>query len=1260
VTVAGLCELLPQIPAFRELSALARGRAELRRRVLLLRAARPALVAALHAESRRPLFVLSARADAVRTLAEQLRAWSPQPDAVLAFPAPAALPFEHAAWGEDTRRARLQVLAALSSWQPPAGEPEVSEESLEAESAPPLVVASARALVQKTLPRREFLGATRTLRIGQPVALDRLLAHWVAVGYEPAALVEIPGSFSRRGGIIDLFPPHLGSAVRIELFGDEIESLRLFDPATQRSHTTLESLMIPPAREALPRHLGQVPPALAAPEDAAALAAGSAFATIEFYLPLLYSRPASLLDYLPDDALVILEDRGELFAALDDHAREAETLRGEWLALQAEARPDGAAADHPAPDAWPLPFFRPEALAAALAGRDRLELEVAAGEDESAGAAAPGAAANGSSENSPATDGRPTNGRPGGDQTAASPAAGSETGPQEAASTAAAPLAISDLSEAFISGPHFGGQLRATLDFLRRARAARERTVVVSRQAERLAELWSESEPPLGVQRELRELPPRGTLSFVQGALAGGFSLRAPREGPAPLPEILLHLLSDAELFGWLRPEPRRRRAPRRIAPETFYADLRPGDYVVHLEHGIGRFGGLVRRVVEGIEREYLLVEYAGGDVLYVPGHHADRLSRYIGADARPPALHRLGAAEWSQLRQRTEKAVAELADELLALYAARELASGHAYAGDTAWQHELESSFAYVETEDQLRAIAEVKRDMEEPRPMDRLICGDVGYGKTEVALRAAFKAVQDGKQVAVLVPTTVLAQQHFNTFRERLKAFPVTVEMLSRFRSRAEQQRIVAQLAAGTIDIVIGTHRLFNPDVQFKDLGLLIIDEEQRFGVVHKERLKQLRTEVDVLTLTATPIPRTLYMSLIGARDISMIETAPEERLAVQTYLGEYNDRVVRQAILRELDRGGQVFYVHNRVQGIEQVARRLRELVPDARLATGHGQLDEDELEQVMMNFADGRVDVLLSTSIIESGLDIPNANTLIIDHADWFGLAQLYQLRGRVGRGAQRAYAYLLYDHESHLTPEARDRLAAIAEARELGAGYTIAMRDLEIRGAGDMLGARQSGHIAAVGFDLYTRLLARAVQRERAERGEQPAPAPVEPLPELVTIDLPFDVLIPPGYVPDDKLRLQLYRRLAGLASLAQIDAVAEELADRFGPLPPAVANLLYQLRLKVLAARAGVEAIGVEDGQIALRLPALDQADRLTLQRRLGPGVRVTKTHIWLPRDLTREEWTRELVAILEELAERPPVRTRAPEADSEDLEAAS
>ena len=735
--------------------------------------------------------------------------------------------------------------------------------------------------------------------------------------------------------------------------------------------------------------------------------------------------------------------------------------------------------------------------------------------------------------------------------------------------------------------------------------------------------------PRLRPVESLPEPPAERTLTLVQGTLDAGWVLwSAPGVSS-------LHLFTDAEIFGWSKPRPRRLRR-KSVHPEVFFADLNPGDYVVHVDFGIGQFQGLIKATMDGAEREYLRVDYAGQDALYVPIHHADRLSRYVGSTERPPPIHRLGTADWARVKERAKKAALDIAKDLLVLYSARQVVPGHAFSPDSEWQVELEASFPYIETDDQLRSIAEVKVDMEKPTPMDRLVCGDVGYGKTEVALRAAFKAVIDGKQVAVLVPTTVLAQQHLTTFRRRLAAFPVQVEMLSRFRTLKEQGQVVDDLAAGKVDVVVGTHRLLSRDVQFKDLGLLVIDEEQRFGVTHKERLKQMRTEVDVLTMTATPIPRTLYMSLVGARDMSTIDTPPEERLPIKTHVGEYDETLIRMAILRELDRGGQVFFVHNRVRGIRQVRQRLEQLVPEATYAVGHGQMPERELEQVMMDFAEGNVDVLVCTTIIESGLDIPNANTLIVNRADRFGLAQLYQLRGRVGRGANRAYAYFL--HGRRMTDTAHQRLEAILEASDLGAGFSVAMRDLEIRGAGEILGARQQGHIASVGFDLYSRMLAQAVNELK---GQSPRMLTDEvraytlPLEQSVQITLPLNVSLPQEYIADEALRLQLYRRLSGLIALDEIEAIENELKDRFGPLPETAQNLLYQLRLKVVAIHAQVEAIVAEHRELVIRSEALEQVDREALQRALGERIAVRRREVRLPLG-AEKVWKAELSRTLE------------------------
>jgi transcription-repair coupling factor (superfamily II helicase) len=704
-----------------------------------------------------------------------------------------------------------------------------------------------------------------------------------------------------------------------------------------------------------------------------------------------------------------------------------------------------------------------------------------------------------------------------------------------------------------------------------------------------------------------------------------------------------LHLLTDAEIFGWSRPEPRRRKVAKKgRAPELAYADLREGDYVVHSDYGVGRFAGLRRRTLEGVEREYLHIEYAGTDAVFVPIHQADRLTRYVGPDDRPPTLNRLGQADWIRIRTKAQKAAEEEARELLDLYAERASVQRTPYTPDTPWQHELEASFPYVETEDQLQAVRAVKMDLENPIPMDRLICGDVGYGKTEVALRAAFKAVMEGKQVAILVPTTILAQQHYENFSRRLAAFPLKIEMLSRFRSGDEQRAILRDVASGEIDIIIGTHRILTSDVVFRNLGMVVIDEEQRFGVKQKEQFKRLRTQVDVLTLTATPIPRTLYMSLSGVRDISMIQTPPEERLPVITHVGPFDERLVRQAILREMERGGQIFFVHNRVQTIENVHEQLQRLVPEARLVVGHGQMDERLLESVMEQFGNGEFDVLLSTSIIESGLDIPNANTLIIDRADWFGLAQLYQLRGRVGRAAQQAYAYFFHPPNNRLTDDARERLSTLAEYTDLGSGYQIAMRDLELRGAGDILSTRQSGQIAAIGLHLYTQMLAQAVRqlkRERKEAGGQTALPPPPPISQnSVLIDLPLAAYLPADWIPDISLRLQIYRRIGGLSTSDEVSAMRAELIDRFGALPAAVEGLLYQIDIKLLAQSAGASAIVRRHDRFEIRLPYLVELNRERLEMRLGRDVTVTRVAIQV--QAPPEAWRERIRSILLFLAQ--------------------
>ncbi|HEU4783841.1 MAG TPA: transcription-repair coupling factor, partial [Ktedonobacterales bacterium] len=673
----------------------------------------------------------------------------------------------------------------------------------------------------------------------------------------------------------------------------------------------------------------------------------------------------------------------------------------------------------------------------------------------------------------------------------------------------------SALSPDLTAATSYGGRTRAFAQEVRKMLAERQRVVLVSMQARRLTELFGD-EALLGhngivmvsPEVDLPDTPEPGTLEVVHGRLPEGWHSRS----------LALTVFTDAEIFGWSKRRGEQRRA---VTPASFLAELHPGDFVVHQEHGIGRFEGLTKIESDGVAREYLLIHYAGTDRLYIPTDQLDRITRYIGMGDAVPALSKLGGAEWARAKQRTRESVRDIAADLLRLYSIRESVTGHPFPSDDEqpWLRELEEGFPYEETPDQLRAITEVKEDMERARPMDRLVCGDVGYGKTEVALRAAFKAVLDQRQVAVLVPTTVLALQHFNTFAQRLRPYPVRVELLSRFRSEKEQREVLADLVDGKVDIVIGTHRLLQKDVAFAQLGLLVIDEEQRFGVGHKERLKQMRTEVDVLTLTATPIPRTLYMALSNVRDMSVIETPPQERLPIRTFIRESDDDLIRESILREIDRGGQVFFVHNRVRGIQAIADKIRRLVPEAKVAVGHGQMPEDALEHVMLDFSAGETNVLVCTTIIENGLDIPNANTIIVNNSAFFGLSQLYQLRGRVGRAQQQAYAYFLYNKEQKLTPVAEKRLRAIFEATELGAGFRIAMKDLEIRGAGNLLGAEQSGNMNAVGFDLYSRILAEEIARMQGARKEAPILQPV------VSIELPIGAFIPDEYINDRALKM---------------------------------------------------------------------------------------------------------------------------------------
>lgn len=1110
----------------------------------LRRSARLPVLAALYRMLDQPILLITDRQDRALLLADELGFWLPQAPRYF-FPEPNPLFYEDSPWGITTRRDRLTVLGMLAAYHMPGAE---------RPQPPPIIIAPARAVMTRTMPRREFLKTIRVLKAGQVVSPDELLRTWLHLGYELENIVIAPGQVARRGGILDIWAPSETQPVRLEFFGNEVDTLRQFDPSSQRTIKPIEALRVTPAREYLAN--------ASLPSEWLSQIRGSSDdqQINEFFLPVFHPQPASVLDYLTRSMPVFLDDADALRQTVNEIDEQAVEMRKEKIA-------DGVL-----PELFPSPYLSWTEIEDALTARPIIDFGF---------------------------------------------------GTQDW--TGEEPLS-SQIAQYFEAGPRFAGRLKPALESIDQSLRNGEGVIIVSRQRGRLEELWRESVLSSG------EIAPQ----FYEGTLAEGFIFH-----PADAPTI--HLLTDGELFGWRRPEPRQRHRPVVEAPESAYADFQVGDWVVHVDHGIGRFVDLVQRTVDGLEREYLCIEYAEGDQLFVPVYQADRLTRYVGPDSRMPTPTRLGSTEWRSAKSKVKEAVEDVAEDLLNLYAQRQVVRGYAFGADTPWQQELEASFPYVETEDQLRAILEVKRDMEAPRPMDRLICGDVGYGKTEVALRAAFKAVVDGKQVAILVPTTVLAQQHFNTFRDRLAAFPVEVEMLSRFRTPQQQRQILERLRQGSIDIIIGTHRLIQEDVEFKDLGLLIIDEEQRFGVLHKEKLKQMRTEVDVLTMTATPIPRTLYLALTGVRDISTINTPPEERLPVITHVGPYSPRLVRQAILREMERGGQVFFVHNRVQTIPAMRRHLEKLVPEARIAVAHGQMPEQELAERMEAFAEGEIDLLLCTSIIESGLDIPNANTLIVDRADTFGLAQLYQLRGRVGRGAQRAYAYFFRHNRIPPTPEGRQRLETIAEHVQLGAGFSIAMRDLEIRGTGDILGTRQHGHIAAVGFHLYTRLLADAVRRLRMQHQSEAgvgAQEPMQPseLRPLVTIELPLHLGIPSTYIADRDTRLRLYRRMADLVSLPEIDALEEEFADRFGPLPEPVKNLLYQLRVRLLAEKVGLSTISAEGGQIVLRYPPLPDDGQERNIPEISPYARTGKNSIWL--SLTGDQpWQERLMAVLRILA---------------------
>jgi transcription-repair coupling factor (superfamily II helicase) len=1036
--------------------------------------------------------------------------------------------------------------------------------------APTVLVTSASALFRRVVPRAPFEALCDVIKPGATVVRDGLAARLLAAGFSRAAVVEDAGTFAVRGAVVDLFPPVYRHPIRIELYGDEVESIRLYDAATQRTLRTLDAVHIHPVRETLATPGADPRARILEAADAAVFPSsktrrlleqideGESFFGIDGLAPAFHARMVPLFDYLPAGALCVVEDPE---AVLEEARRHATKLRETAAARQAEHRLALPAADF---------VLLEDEAAEALAARRRLEIrpvEIA--------------------RFHPAAD--------------APPRVHVESEPHttlraelQRARAEAKPGRDADVPES-IAGP-LRDRLRSWLD-----RRQRVRLVASSRtHADRLVGLLR----ALGFTADVAR--GAGVDLFGPGAGAAGAPLAVlvgPLRRGFALPADGLVLVAEEEIFG--------ARALREARPSKAPAfgdlgEIAEGDAVVHDEHGIGRYRGLKQLVVRGVPQDFMHLEYDGGAV-YVPVYRIGLVHRYSGGEAAEVRLDKLGAKTWQDKRKRVSAEARKIAEELMQLYAQRAALAGHAFPGPDAMFRAFEETFPFDETPDQAKAIETVLADMQAGVPMDRLICGDVGYGKTEVALRASLLAVLGGKQVAVLAPTTVLAEQHFVTFAERLADFPARVAVLSRFRSKAEQQQTVAALADGKVDIVVGTHRLLSRDVRFNDLGLLVIDEEQRFGVSHKERLKELRTQVDVLTLTATPIPRTLQMAMGGLREISIIATPPADRLAIRTVVCRFDKELLGEAIQRELARGGQLFFVHNRIEDLAEQAKRIREIAPEGtRIAIGHGQMPEGELEKVMVDFVDGRHDILCCTTIIESGLDIPRANTMIVNHADRFGLAQLYQLRGRIGRSRERAFCYLVVPEETRMTPEAKQRLAVLQRFTELGAGFQVATYDLEIRGAGELLGERQHGAVAAVGFETYAKILEEAVAELKGE------PIKPEHDPEIA-VDVP--AFLPDDYVPDTGQRLEFYRRLAQARDEDDVRATLAELGDRYGELPEE-ATLLGEVMIdKTLVRRLGARGYELAPTRMVLSLgtdTALDPAKVMKLVSAKGSRYKLT------------------------------------------------
>ncbi len=1158
--ISGLVELALRDPSLQEVSRRA---AERPADLDLVGPAGARLFAASALAQNGPLLVVTATGREADDLTAELRGVFGE--SVAMFPSWETLPHERLSPGTDTVGTRAMLLRRLAH---------PDDQRL----GPPLrvVVTAARSLLQ---PMAQRPGAGEeiepvTLSVGVEAEFDVLVHRLVELAYTRVDMVGKRGEFAVRGGILDVFPPTAEHPVRVEFWGDEVSEMRMFSVADQRSISEIDvdTVIAMPCRELLltadvrerAAELSAQHPVQensvsgSVPDMLAKLAEGIPVDGMEALLPLLKSAElVTLSEHLPAGAPLLICDPEKV------RSRAADLIKTGQEFLEASWSTAAVGGDVP---------IDIEALGASgFIGFDAARDAARAGDhpwwtlsqlDSGSGDALQ-------------LDVR---------------AAPSARGQQHS------------LAEIF-------AMLRAHV-------VTGGYGVVVTPgagTAMRVVEQLGESDTP-ATMLEPGAVPVEGVVGVVKGPLHDG----------VVLPGAKLVVITESDLTGNRAAgaiEGKKLAAKRRNVVDPLA--LTAGDMVVHDQHGIGRFVEMTERVVGGARREYLVLEYASSkrgqkaDRLYVPMDSLDQLSRYVGGEA--PTLSKLGGSDWANTKTKARRAVREIAAELVALYAKRQASPGHAFAPDTPWQTEMEDAFGFTETVDQLTAITEVKSDMERPVPMDRVICGDVGYGKTEIAVRAAFKAVQDGKQVAVLVPTTLLADQHLQTFTARMAGFPVTVKGLSRFTDPAESRATVEGMKDGSVDIVIGTHRLLQTGVTWKDLGLIIVDEEQRFGVEHKEHIKSMRTHVDVLTMSATPIPRTLEMSLAGIREMSTILTPPEERYPVLTYVGPHDDKQVAAALRREMLRDGQAFYIHNRVRTIDQAAARVRQLVPEARVVVAHGQMPEEQLEKTVEGFWNREFDILVCTTIVETGLDISNANTLIVERADTFGLSQLHQLRGRVGRSRERGYAYFLYPPEAPLTETAYDRLATIAQNNELGAGMAVAMKDLEIRGAGNVLGAEQSGHVAGVGFDLYVRLVGEAVEAYRAAADGKTVATPEES--KDVRVDLPVDAHLPPDYINSDRLRLEAYRRLAAAPDSAAVDSAVEELVDRYGPLPEPAQRLVSVARLRLLARAHGVTEIGAASAT-TLRISPLTLADSAQLRlKRLysGASYRATTSVVQVP-----------------------------------------